>query len=81
MSESERTGPGTGEGERIILEYTDPIQDDVLRLVEEFNPNPEHGIEYDIVTYARPRNGDAWIDRGTGHARNLEYPIVDGDSE
>ena len=74
MSEKEtkRTGPGTGEGERIILEYTDPIHDEVLRIVEEVNPNPELGVEFDIVTYGRPRNGDAWIDRGTGHGRDLE---------
>lgn len=69
---TERTGPGTGDGERIIVEYTDPIRDEVYRLVEEINPNPELGIEHDLVTYARPKRGDAWIDRETGHARDLE---------
>jgi len=77
----ERTGPGTREGEQIIIEYTDPIQDEVFRIVEEINPNPELGVTHDIVTYVRPRVDGEWVDRGVGHATDINYSIMENDDE
>jgi hypothetical protein len=68
----------SGEAE-VLLEYTDPTQEMVLRTVAVSNPNPELGITHDMVMQARPVDGGEWEHRSTGFAAEYTCPVSEGE--
>jgi hypothetical protein len=63
----------------VVLRYTDPTQEMVIRTVAVPKPNPELGITHNMVMQARPVDGGEWEHRSTGFA--AEYTCPGGEEE